>query len=78
MSLVEVDSRYRVTLTTNVRKHTEIRKGQHVYVVPKGGSFIVIPLREEVDSELHELIGDIKFTKSARRKAEAFLLKQAK
>lgn len=78
MSLVEVDSRYRVTLTTNVRKHVEVRKGQRVYVLPKGDSFIVIPLSEEVDSELHKLIGDVKFTRAARRRAETFLLKQAK
>ncbi len=78
MSLVEVDSRCRVTLSSNVRKYIEVRKGQRVYVVPKGDSFIVIPLSEEVDSELHKLIGDVKFTRSARLKAETFLLKQAK
>ncbi len=76
--MVEIDSRYRVTLTTDVRKYIEVRKGQRVYVVPKGDSFIVIPLSEEVDSELDKLIGDVKFTRSARRKAETFLLKQAK
>jgi bifunctional DNA-binding transcriptional regulator/antitoxin component of YhaV-PrlF toxin-antitoxin module len=78
MSLVEVDSRYRVTLTSNVRKSVEIRKGQRVYVVPKGDSFIVIPLTGEVDSEIQELIGDVKFSRAAKRRAESFLLKQAK
>lgn len=78
MSLVEVDSRYRVTLTADVRKYVEVRKGQRVYVLPKGDSFIVIPLSEEVDSELHKLLGDVKFTRGARRRAETFLLKQAK
>jgi bifunctional DNA-binding transcriptional regulator/antitoxin component of YhaV-PrlF toxin-antitoxin module len=78
MSLVEVDSRYRVTLTTDVRKHVEVRKGQRVYVLPKGDSFIVIPLSEEVDSELHKLIGDVKFTRATRRRAESFLLKQVR
>jgi bifunctional DNA-binding transcriptional regulator/antitoxin component of YhaV-PrlF toxin-antitoxin module len=78
MSLVEVDSRYRVTLTTDVRKHIEVRKGQRVYVLPKGDSFIVIPLSEEVDFQLHKLIGDVKFTRAARRRAETFLLKQAR
>jgi bifunctional DNA-binding transcriptional regulator/antitoxin component of YhaV-PrlF toxin-antitoxin module len=78
MGLVEVDSRYRVTLTSDVRKHVDIRKGQHVYVLPKGDSFIVIPVSEDVDTELHRLIGDVKFTRAARRRAEAFLLKQAR
>ncbi|MGD0175592.1 MAG: AbrB/MazE/SpoVT family DNA-binding domain-containing protein [Candidatus Bathyarchaeia archaeon] len=78
MSLVEVDSRYRVTLTSDVRKNVEVRKGQRVYVLPRGDSFIVIPLSEEVDSELHKLIGDVKFTRAARRRAETFLFKQAK
>ena len=78
MSLVEVDSRYRVTLTNDVRKYVQVRKGQRVYVLPKGDSFIVIPLSDEADSELQKLIGDIKFSKAARRRAETFMLKQAK
>jgi len=78
MTLSEIDSRYRVTLTSDVRKYLEVRKGQWVYVVPKGDSFIVIPLGEEDDSELQRLIGDVKFTRAVRRKAEAFLLKQGK
>ena len=78
MSLVEVDSRYRVTLAADVRKYVEVRKGQRVYIVPKGDTFIVIPLGEDSDSELHRLIGDVKFTRAARRRAENFLLKQAR
>jgi bifunctional DNA-binding transcriptional regulator/antitoxin component of YhaV-PrlF toxin-antitoxin module len=78
MSLVEIDSRYRVTLTTDVRKHVGVRKGQEVYVLPEGDSFIVIPLTEDIDSGLHKLIGDVKFTRVARRKTETFLHKEAK
>lgn len=78
MSLVEVDSRYRVTLTSDVRRFVDVRKGQRVYVVPRGDAFVVIPLKEDVDAELDRLIGDVKFDRVARRKAEAFLLKQAK
>ncbi len=78
MSLVEVDSRYRVTLTSDVRRFVGVRKGQSVYVVPRGDAFVVIPLKEDIDAELHKLIGNVKFDKAARRKAEAFLLKQAK
>jgi hypothetical protein len=59
-------------------KNIEIRKGHRVYVLLKGDSFIVIPLSEEIDSELHKLIGDVKFTRAARRRSETFLLKQAK
>ncbi len=55
-----------------------MRKGQSVYVVPRGDAFVVIPLKEDIDAELHKLIGNVKFDKAARRKAEAFLLKQAK
>ncbi len=65
-------------MTSDVRKNVEVRKGQRVYVLPRGDSFIVIPLSEEVDSELHKLIGDVKFTRAARRRAETFLFKQAK
>jgi hypothetical protein len=65
-------------LTSDVRKHVEVRKGQRAYILPKGNTFIVIPLSDEDDSQLHRLIGDVKFTRAARRKAETFLLKQAK
>jgi len=65
-------------LTSDVRRYVGVRKGQRVYVLPKGDSFIVIPLSEELDSELHKLIGDVKFTRAAKRRAETFLLKQAK
>jgi bifunctional DNA-binding transcriptional regulator/antitoxin component of YhaV-PrlF toxin-antitoxin module len=78
MSFVEVDSRYRVTLTRDVRRLVGVRKGQSVYIVPKGGAFVVIPLKEDIDAELHKLIGNVKFGKAARRKAGAFLLKQAR
>ena len=78
MSLVEVDSRYRVTLTSDVRRFLGVKKGQRVYVVPRGDAFVVIPLKEDIDAELHKLIGDVKFDRAARRKAEAFLFKQAR
>lgn len=78
MSLVEIDSRYRVTLTSDVRKIVDVKKGQRVYIVPKGESFVVIPLSEEVDSELDKLIGNVKFNRATRQKAETYLLKQAK
>ena len=77
MSVVEIDSRYRVTLTSDVRKHIAVKKGQRVYVLPKGENFILIPVSDDVDSELNRLIGDVRFTRAARRKAERFLLKQA-
>ena len=78
MSLVEVDSRYRVTLTSDVRRFVGVKKGQRVYVVPRGDTFVVIPLKKDIDAELHKLIGDVKFDRAARRKAEAFLFKQAR
>lgn len=65
-------------MTSDVRRFVDVRKGQRVYILPRGESFVVIPLSEEVDSELHKLIGDVKFNRAARRKAETFLLKQAK
>lgn len=65
-------------MAADVRKYVAVRKGQRVYVVPKGDSFIVIPLGEEGDSELHRLIGDVKFNRAARRRADNFLLKQVR
>ena len=70
--------RNRVTLTSDVRRFVGVKKGQRVYVVPRGDAFVVIPLKEDIEAELHKLIGDVKFDRAARRKAEAFLFKQAR
>ena len=78
MSIVEVDSRYRITLTSEVRKHLQVKKGQRVFVAPKGDSFVVIPVAEDTDAELNRLMGDIKFNREARKRAEKFLLAQVK
>jgi hypothetical protein len=55
-----------------------VRKGQQVYVLPMGDSFLVIPLKDDLYSELDKLIGDIKFDRAARRRAEKFLMSQAR
>ncbi len=65
-------------LSSDVRRFVGVRKGQRVYVVPRGDAFVVLPLKEDIDAELHRLIGDVKFGRAARLKAETFLLKQAK
>lgn len=77
MSIVEIDSRYGITLTNEVRRHLRVKKGQRVFVVPRGDSFIVVPVTENTDNELDRLIGDIEFNREARKRAEKFLLTQA-
>ena len=59
MSLTRIDSHYRLTLTSEVRKYVKVRKGQSVYVLPRSNSLIVIPLSIDADSEIDRLIGDV-------------------
>ena len=77
MSLVEVDSRFRVTIPSEIRKKVEIREGQAFYLVPYEHGLLMKPVPKNASRKLAELIGDFKFDRRTRRKAEQWLLKQA-
>jgi len=77
VSIVEVGPKYRVTITQNVRKKIPVKVGQRVYLLARFPYMILIPIPESVDEALAELIGDIKFSREERRRAEEQLLKEA-
>jgi len=77
VSIVEVGPKYRVTITQNVRKKIPVKIGQRVYLLARFPYLILIPIPESVDEALAELIGDIKYNREERRRAEEQLLKEA-
>jgi len=78
MSVVEVGPKYRVTITQSVRKKVPVRVGQKVYLLARFPYMILIPIPEKVDEALAKLIGDIKYSREERKRAEEHLLKEQK
>jgi len=77
VSIVEVGPKYRVTITQSVRKKIPVKIGQRVYLLARFPYMILIPIPESVDEALAELIGDIKFSREERRRAEEQFLREA-
>ena len=77
MSIVEVGSKYRVTITQEVRKKVPVRVGQRVCLLARFPYVILIPIPERVDEALAKLIGDITYSREERKRAEENLLKEA-
>lgn len=76
MSLLEVDPRFRVTLSREIRKTFKVVKGQKLYAVPFGDGLLVKPVPMNPAERLQEIIGDFTFDREARRKAEKWFLRQ--
>ena len=77
MSVVEVDSRFRVTIPTEIRKTVEVREGQTFYLIPFEDGLLMKPLPKDPSRRLDEIIGDFTFDRKARRKAEEWLRERA-
>jgi len=78
MSISKVDSRYRITIPEDIRKIVNVKKGQKVMLIPRGDSITLILLRENLSEALDEFLGDIKLTRNIKKKAEKYVLEQAK
>lgn len=74
MKLVEVDQRYRVTIPKEIRKTFKIAKGQKFYLVPYGDDLLIKQIPMDAAQKLDEIVGDFKFSRKTRRKAEKWLL----
>jgi AbrB family looped-hinge helix DNA binding protein len=70
MSIVKVDSRYRITIPKEIRDTLGIRKGQKLYALATQKEIILILLPDDPLKRLTELVGDVRFNREARRKAE--------
>ena len=78
MSISKVDSRYRITIPEDIRKIVKVKKGQKVMLIPRGDSITLILLRANLSEALDEFLGDIKLTRDVKKKAEKYVLEQAK
>ncbi|MEM2875919.1 MAG: hypothetical protein QXL67_03070, partial [Candidatus Bathyarchaeia archaeon] len=76
-AIVEVGTKYRVTISQSVWRKTPLRVGQKVYLLARPPYIVLIPIPDKVDDALAELIGDITFSREERKKAEGQLLKEA-
>jgi len=78
MSLVEVDPRFRVTIPKAVRTKLNVTEGQRLYVVSFGDSLIMRPVPERPAVKLDEILGDLRFDREARKKAERWLFRRSR
>jgi bifunctional DNA-binding transcriptional regulator/antitoxin component of YhaV-PrlF toxin-antitoxin module len=76
VAIVEVDSKYRVTITQNVRRKTPLRVGQKVYLMARPPYIVLIPIPDDVDAALAEILGDITYTRKERKRTEEQLSKE--
>lgn len=77
MAIVEVGPKYRVTITQSVRRKTSLRVGQKVYLLARPPYIVLIPIPDNVDEALAEILGDIAYSREERKRAEEQLLKEA-
>jgi len=78
MSIVAVDERFRLTLPKEVRTSFKVAKGQKLYVITAGDTLLIKIIPQDVPKKLEKIIGKFTFDRSARRKAEEWLFKQAR
>jgi bifunctional DNA-binding transcriptional regulator/antitoxin component of YhaV-PrlF toxin-antitoxin module len=77
MSIIEVDKRYRITLSKEIRGALGIKKGQKLYALATQKEIILIPLPDDPLKRLAELVGDVQFNREVREKAEEYIRSQA-
>lgn len=74
MTIVEVGPKYRLTIAQEIRRKTPLRIGQKVYLLARPPYIILIPIPDNIDEALAELVGDITFSREERKRAEEHLL----
>ena len=76
MAIVEVGPKYRVTITKGVRRKTPLRVGQKVYLLARPPYIVLIPIPDDVDEALAEILGDIAYNREERKRTEEQLSKE--
>ena len=76
MSMTEVDERFRLTLPKEVRESFKVTKGQKLYIITAGDTLIIKRVPQDIPKKLEKIIGKLTLDRSARRKAEEWLLKE--
>jgi AbrB family looped-hinge helix DNA binding protein len=78
MEIAEVDERFRITIPREIRTTFKVVKGQRFFIVRYGDDLLLKPMPADPAEKLDHLIGDFKFGKAARGRAEEWLLNQGK
>ncbi len=73
-----VDDRHRIALRAEVRRSFPVRKGDRLLVIPAGDELIIRRLPERPEERLSELLRGIEFNRDARRRAERWLMREAR
>jgi len=76
MAIVEVGPKYHVTIAKGVRRKTPLRVGQKVYLLARPPYIVLIPIPDDVDEALAEILGDITYNREERKRAEEQLSKE--
>jgi len=74
--IVQVDERFRVTITRRLRKIFPVSVGEKLYVVASGDALLLKRVPRDPAGRLDEILGDLKFDRESRRRAEGWLLKE--
>jgi hypothetical protein len=59
-----------------VHKKTPLRVGQKVYLLARPPYIVLIPIPDDVDEALAEILGDIAYSREERKRAEEQLSKE--
>ena len=76
MVIVKVGPKYRVTITQSVRRKTPLRVRQKVYLLARPPYIVLIPIPEDVDEALAEILGNIAYSREERKRAEEQIQKE--
>jgi AbrB family looped-hinge helix DNA binding protein len=60
MALVQIDSKYRIVIPSELRKYLKIEKGQEVYIAPYGKGFLIVPLNNHEAIEIRKKLNEFK------------------
>jgi len=77
-SIIQIDERFRITLPRKLRRIFPVSAGEKLYIVASGDMLILRKVPQDPSSKLDEILGDFKFDRDARRRAEEWLTKETK
>ena len=75
---VRVDERYRIVIPKEVRRQLDIKPNSEVLIELRGNEAVLRPLKHDPFEELGKLLGDFRFTREDRRRAERWFLSELK
>lgn len=76
--VVKADDRGRVTIPCEIREEVGLKAGAEVEVRAEGDRVILSPVTERRAEKLSAMLGDVRFDRKARRRAERWLLERSR